>query len=377
MVKDIRAGAGGSYPTGLVAVGNTVYFTADDGSGGTELWRSNGTSSGTVNANNVVLYATTQSALRKIDICGSAKTACTLSVDFSFGGVFAVPTGIGFWASPTRTDGVLKLIGTNGDDAFQIATGVCRIGETPVQIANVATVDIDARDGDDHVTILGGASDDAFAFAERKATFQSGGTTFHANGVTSISLNASNVGGSATVVSPESNGIFRIADTAFVMQAGGQRVELQGLDRINAFADGLRDTTYVYARNNALVFMNDQYVECRSNGRSYRVWRSEHVIATNADTSNNAVLHHGSRTLDLYVQSTNYGSATNANATYHHEWLGFNKTAVATTDTITDALFAHLAEEQQRINKKPGEIFNDTDNWLADFEALALRELRK
>ena len=32
----------------MIAVGSTLYFSANDGSNGAELWKSNGTSSGTV-----------------------------------------------------------------------------------------------------------------------------------------------------------------------------------------------------------------------------------------------------------------------------------------------------------------------------------------
>ena len=48
MVKDIRSGSGDSYPYDLAVVGNTLYFAANDGTNGTELWKSDGTASGTV-----------------------------------------------------------------------------------------------------------------------------------------------------------------------------------------------------------------------------------------------------------------------------------------------------------------------------------------
>ncbi|HYX37552.1 MAG TPA: ELWxxDGT repeat protein [Oligoflexus sp.] len=47
MVKDI-ASSGGSTPSSLVAVNGTLYFTADNGTHGSELWKSNGTEAGTV-----------------------------------------------------------------------------------------------------------------------------------------------------------------------------------------------------------------------------------------------------------------------------------------------------------------------------------------
>ena len=48
MVKDIRAGAKSSEPGSLTAVGDTLFFTAVDGVHGRELWKSDGTKAGTV-----------------------------------------------------------------------------------------------------------------------------------------------------------------------------------------------------------------------------------------------------------------------------------------------------------------------------------------
>ena len=47
MVKNI-VGSGSSSPNFLTAVGNTLYFEASDGTNGVELWKSDGTASGTV-----------------------------------------------------------------------------------------------------------------------------------------------------------------------------------------------------------------------------------------------------------------------------------------------------------------------------------------
>ena len=47
MVKDINA-SGSSFPSSMYALGNTLYFRADDGTNGNELWKSDGTASGTV-----------------------------------------------------------------------------------------------------------------------------------------------------------------------------------------------------------------------------------------------------------------------------------------------------------------------------------------
>ena len=47
-VKDIRSGSSSSSPSQLTAVGNTLYFAANDGTNGAELWKSDGTTSGTL-----------------------------------------------------------------------------------------------------------------------------------------------------------------------------------------------------------------------------------------------------------------------------------------------------------------------------------------
>jgi ELWxxDGT repeat protein len=53
MVSDINAGPASSFPTSLCAVGTWVYFAADDGTDGIQLWRSDGTAGGTSMVDNI------------------------------------------------------------------------------------------------------------------------------------------------------------------------------------------------------------------------------------------------------------------------------------------------------------------------------------
>lgn len=48
MVKDIYAGNGSSSPASFTTIGSTIYFTAYDGTSGRELWKTDGTAAGTV-----------------------------------------------------------------------------------------------------------------------------------------------------------------------------------------------------------------------------------------------------------------------------------------------------------------------------------------
>ncbi len=48
MVKDINPAWIDSLPFSLTEVNGTLFFTADDGMNGSELWKSDGTEAGTV-----------------------------------------------------------------------------------------------------------------------------------------------------------------------------------------------------------------------------------------------------------------------------------------------------------------------------------------
>ena len=48
LVKDINPGDATAPPSALTDVGGTLFFTADDGTHGRELWTSDGTKAGTV-----------------------------------------------------------------------------------------------------------------------------------------------------------------------------------------------------------------------------------------------------------------------------------------------------------------------------------------
>lgn len=98
LVKDIRPGASGSrpmYSAQLMASGNTIYFTADDGVHGDALWKSDGTEAGTVLFKEMYIPEFGVSLLEVDDI------------------IYFVARGAGLWKSDGTEAGTVFITGGN------------------------------------------------------------------------------------------------------------------------------------------------------------------------------------------------------------------------------------------------------------------------
>lgn len=122
-VADINA-TGASYPTNLTAVGDRLYFTADDGVHGRELWRTDGTEAGTALVEDIApgLASGVQNLNRPFPVLDGA-------VYFN---AYQPDTGTELWTSDGTVDGttiVKDLVPGTGWGTNYYAAGVA-VGDT-------------------------------------------------------------------------------------------------------------------------------------------------------------------------------------------------------------------------------------------------------
>ena len=71
LVADLLVGAGGSNPSHFVNVNGTLFFSANDGVNGTELWKSDGTSVGTTLVKDILSGISSSSPLSLTNLNGT------------------------------------------------------------------------------------------------------------------------------------------------------------------------------------------------------------------------------------------------------------------------------------------------------------------
>src|SRR6185503_17410863 len=122
LVKDITAAVNPSLdssPKDFVAIGNVIYFTADGGNTGRELWRSDGTSIGTLRITDIVLGP------------GDASPADLTAVGTTL--FFTADDGIGgkeLWKSDGTPAGTTRVADINIGPADSSPANLTAIGTT-------------------------------------------------------------------------------------------------------------------------------------------------------------------------------------------------------------------------------------------------------
>ncbi len=82
LVKDVWAG-GDSFPQYITNVNGSVFFRANDGANGQELWKSDGTAAGTVLVKNLSSGGSSSSPIRLTDVAGTLFFVATDSIKAS------------------------------------------------------------------------------------------------------------------------------------------------------------------------------------------------------------------------------------------------------------------------------------------------------
>jgi ELWxxDGT repeat protein len=120
LVKDIWVGpSSGSNPTNLTALGSTLYFSADDGTNRRELWKSDGTGAGTSMVENINPNVGS----------GSAPMFFSASASTLFFRADNGTVGIELWAlRPIASEDLLAATGTSATNFIGLSLGLVVAG---------------------------------------------------------------------------------------------------------------------------------------------------------------------------------------------------------------------------------------------------------
>jgi ELWxxDGT repeat protein len=128
MVKDIRSGSSSSSPVALVRVGTTLYFVANDGTNGVELWKSDGTASGTVMVKDIN-SGSSSSNPQLLTAVGN-----TLYFQANDG-----PNGIELWKSDGTASGTVMVKNIRNGSSSSSPNHLTAVGTTLYFVANDGT----------------------------------------------------------------------------------------------------------------------------------------------------------------------------------------------------------------------------------------------
>ncbi|MEC8142962.1 MAG: ELWxxDGT repeat protein, partial [Candidatus Thermoplasmatota archaeon] len=120
MVKDINSGSSNSLPMYLTAVGNTLFFEANDGYNGRALWKSDGSASGTVLVADPYVSSDSASPLDMLTAVGN-----TL-----FFRAYTTTEGVELWKSDGTSSGTVMVKDINSGSGSSNPAKFTAVGST-------------------------------------------------------------------------------------------------------------------------------------------------------------------------------------------------------------------------------------------------------
>ncbi len=150
LVKDINptgtpAGTASSSPSNLVDVNGTLYFTATDGVNGVELWKSDGTSGGTVMVKDIYAGATSSNPVNLTNLNGTLFFAATDAAN-----------GLELWKSDGTSAGTVLVANIMAGATGSSITSLTNVNNTLFFAANNGTTGLELwkSDGTGAGTVL-------------------------------------------------------------------------------------------------------------------------------------------------------------------------------------------------------------------------------
>ena len=133
MFKNINSGNDSSYPSSITAVGNTLYFFASDGTTGKELWKSDGTTFGTIGIKDI-----NSGNLSSVPLADSWRIISNIGNTIYFQADDGTH-GIELWKSDGTTTGTMMVKDINSGDSSNFLSELTVIGNTIYFAANDGT----------------------------------------------------------------------------------------------------------------------------------------------------------------------------------------------------------------------------------------------
>ena len=123
LVKDINPGANSGFNSGITAVGSTLFFSATDGVNGTELWKTDGTSSGTVMVKDIHPGSDTSDPQNPTANSSDPENLIAVGSTLYFT-AFDATSGTELWKSDGTSSGTTLVkdinLGSNGSSIYEM-----------------------------------------------------------------------------------------------------------------------------------------------------------------------------------------------------------------------------------------------------------------